>query len=411
MARAAKWLFYLLVLPSALVLSGWQGWLWWSWAIAPTQSSVLENSPESDDGISNANRSAASSENPEPTIQIDIPAGTAARQIGQDLESAGLINSTVAWNVWTRWQTLRDRQGGFLAGTYVISPTESMMAIANRIWLGDVAENSFTVPEGWAMADIAASLEAQGIMEASEFLQATQRVSGTKYTWLPVEVFESGGANLEGFLYPDTYQVTTEVTPEQLVEQMLDRFAQLALPIYDAQNSPYSLLEWVTLASIVEKETVVEEERPTIAGVFARRLEEGIPLGADPTVEYALGIRQTPENPLTFADVRADSPYNTYRYAGLPPGPISNPGLRSLEESLNPPDTEFLYFVARYDGTHVFSRTLAEHEAAQTAIRSEIDSQEESTSSSGDRPNTDSEPNTESEPSDEPFPESPIPGG
>ncbi len=400
MARATKWLFYLLILPSVLVISGWLGWRWWSWAIAPTQpyaadGSILEES--------------------EPTVQIDIPKGTSARQIGQDLESAGLIQSQIAWNAWTRWQTLINREGGFLAGTYVISPTESMEAIANRIWIGDVAENSFTVPEGWSVSDIATSLESQGIVEASAFLQAARDVSGTQYSWLPAEVFEADGANLEGFLYPDTYQITTDATPKQLVEQMLGRFAQLALPIYDAQNSPYSLLEWVTLASIVEKETVVEEERPTIAGVFARRLEEGIPLGADPTVEYALGIRQTPENPLTFANIRVDSPYNTYRYAGLPPGPISNPGLRSLEESLNPPETQYLYFVARYDGTHVFSRTLAEHESAQSAIRAGVEAQQETTSSENSEPDTDSRTTPESESdsqesTDDSFPESPITG-
>lgn len=372
MARAAKWLFYLFVLPAALIVSGWQGWLWWSWAAAPIEPADSETTSSSE--LSPRADAARA------TVQINIPEGTSARQIGQDLESAGLIRSTIAWNVWTRWQTVRDRQGGFLAGTYILSPTESMVAIANRIWLGDVAETSFTVPEGWSVADIAADLEAKGLMGADEFLQASRRISSTAYAWLPVEVFEADGANLEGFLYPDTYQVTTDTTPDQLIEQMLDRFAQLALPLYSPPQTPYSLMEWVTLASIVEKETVVEAERDTIAAVFARRLRQGMPLGADPTVEYALGIRQTPEQPLTIADVQVDSPYNTYRFAGLPPGPIANPGLPSLEASLDPPDTEFLYFVARYDGTHVFSRTLAEHEEAQAAIRSEVDANQEAQS-------------------------------
>jgi len=122
---------------------------------------------------------------------------------------------------------------------------------------------------------------------------------------------------------------------------------------------------------------VVAEERDTIAGVFNRRLAEGITLGSDPTVEYGLGITQTPENPLTFAQVRTQNPYNTYINAGLPPTPIASPGLASLEASLDPPDTEFLYFVARYDGTHVFSRTLSEHEAATARIRREVDARSE----------------------------------
>ena len=123
----------------------------------------------------------------------------------------------------------------------------------------------------------------------------------------------------------------------------------------------------------MEREAVIPDERSEIAAVFNRRLEESIPLGADPTVEYGLGVTQTPEQPLTLAQVRTPSPYNTYINVGLPPTPIASPGLPSLEASLNPPATEYLYFVARYDGTHVFSRTLAEHETAQAQIRDAID--------------------------------------
>jgi UPF0755 protein len=155
---------------------------------------------------------------------------------------------------------------------------------------------------------------------------------------------------------------------------MLKRFEEVALPLYENGASAYSLLEWVTLASIVEKEAVVPDERDQIASVFARRLQEGITLGSDPTVEYGLGIVQTPENPLTFDQVETPNPYNTYINAGLTPTPIASPGVASLEASVNPAPTEFLYFVARYDGTHVFSRTLDEHESAQGEIRDRVDS-------------------------------------
>jgi UPF0755 protein len=131
----------------------------------------------------------------------------------------------------------------------------------------------------------------------------------------------------------------------------------------------------VTLASIVEKEAVVPQERSRIAGVFTSRLRQGWTLGSDPTVEYALGIRQTADQPLTFDQVKIASPYNTYINPGLPPTPIASPGLASLKATLYPEDTPYLYFVARYDGTHVFSRTLAEHEAAQAAIRKQQSSQ------------------------------------
>jgi UPF0755 protein len=153
-----------------------------------------------------------------------------------------------------------------------------------------------------------------------------------------------------------------------VVNQMLERFEQIALPLHQPNQTPYSLQEWVTLASIVEKEAVVQEERPVIASVFAKRLREGIPLAADPTVEYGLGIRQTVDNPLTYDQVATPSPYNTYINPGLPPTPIASPGVASLEASLDPADTEYLFFMARYDGTHIFSRTLQEHEAAKAAV-------------------------------------------
>lgn len=358
--RFSKWLFYGAILPLTLIVCGWQGWAWWSWASSPVVSDESAEDTAAD-----------------PVVQIQIPQGTSARQIGRDLETAGLIRSTTAWNLWTRWQTLTNRQGGYLAGTYALSPTEPLSAIANTIWQGDVVEQSVTIPEGWSLQQMADYVEDQEWFTADEFLSATRQVTSQQYPWLPSEIFQADGADLEGFLYPDTYQFVGDFEPSLLVDQMLRRFEQVALPLYEAQQSqsPFTLLEWVTLASIVEKEAVVSSERPQIAAVFARRLQDGIPLGADPTVEYALGIQQTPEQPLTFADVNTPSPYNTYLNPGLPPGPIASPGVASLEASLVPDETEYLYFVARYDGTHIFSRTLAEHEAAQAAIRDEIASE------------------------------------
>jgi UPF0755 protein len=182
---------------------------------------------------------------------------------------------------------------------------------------------------------------------------------------------------LEGFLYPDTYKLNgDQVTPQAVVQQMLNQFKLVALPVYQQrQQTKFNLHEWVTLASIIEKEAVVQNERSRIAGVFISRLRQGVPLGSDPTVEYALGIRQTAAQPLTFAQVETPSPYNTYLNPGLPPTPIASPGLASLKAALYPENTNYFYFVARYDGTHVFSRTLAEHEAAQAAIRKQQSAQ------------------------------------
>ncbi|NEQ32708.1 MAG: endolytic transglycosylase MltG [Leptolyngbya sp. SIO4C5] len=354
-SRVWKGLFYLLLLPAAIAFSGWQGWSWWSWATDPVETPSAAAEPIEG----------------QEAIQIEIPIGTPSQQIGRDLEAAGLIRSSTAWNLWTRWQLLRQPEGGYQAGTYVLSPTQPLEDIAGILWAGEVVTRSFTIPEGWNREQIAAALAQEGFFPAAEFLQLTETIPAERYPWLPKDI-----PHLEGFLFPDTYQIPAEqITPEAIMTLMLDRFESTALPIYQQQPNAMELLDWVTLASIIEKEAVVSDERSTIAGVFSNRLEAGIPLGADPTVEYGLGIRQTPENPLTYAQVETPNPYNTYLNAGLPPTPIANPGLASLEASLNPADTEFLYFVARYDGTHIFSRTLQEHEAAQIRIRDEIDAQ------------------------------------
>ncbi|MDJ0708286.1 MAG: endolytic transglycosylase MltG [Leptolyngbyaceae cyanobacterium MO_188.B28] len=348
-----KGLFYLVLLPAAIGVSGWQGWAWWSWATSPVES------PLTDKPTIAAQR-----------IQIQIPQGTPAQQIGQDLESAGLIRSAAAWRFWTRWKAFQDPEGGFKAGVYALSPTQTLAEIADQIWLGDVVQLSFTIPEGWSRKQMAEALEAKGFFSASEFMNASSKIPVNQHPWLPQTL-----PHLEGFLYPDTYQLPAErITPEAVVFQMLKRFEEEAFSLYQ-QQSDMSLLEWVTLASIVEKEAVIPEERGVIAGVFTNRLDNDIPLGADPTVEYGLGIEQTPEQPLTWDQVNTPSPYNTYINAGLPPTPIASPGQASLEAALNPEKTDYLYFVARYDGTHVFSRTLAEHEAAQADIRDRIDSQ------------------------------------
>ncbi len=351
-SRIPRVLFYLLLLPIVLGIGAWQGWSWWSWASAPP--------------VGTQSGTAAKPDSSKPqTVQIQIPEGTSAQQIGEDLHAAGLIRSLTAWNLWSRWLSQQDKTGSFQAGTYELSTDQAMTAIADQLWRGDVVQSSYTIPEGWSIQQMAAYFEEQGYFSAPAFLEAVKQIPRDRYPWLPENL-----PHLEGFLYPDTYQFGGDLTPQLVIDQMLDRFQQVGLPLYEKVQgqTKYSLLEWVTLASIVEKEAVVSSERPTIAGVFARRLQEGMTLGADPTVEYGLGIRQTADQPLTLDQVRTPSPYNTYINPGLPPTPIASPGVASLEVSLNPPDTEYLYFVARYDGTHVFSRTLAEHEAAQAAI-------------------------------------------
>ncbi|MEM6449744.1 MAG: endolytic transglycosylase MltG [Cyanobacteria bacterium P01_D01_bin.105] len=365
--RVSKRLFPIVLLALAALVAG-QSWAWWSWAKSP----VIESEGEE------------ASEN---FVQVQIPPGTASNQIGQDLETAGLIRSTTAWKLLNRWKSFRGEGNGVQAGSYVISPSQSLGEIAEIIWSGDVIQTSFTIPEGWNREKMAARFEARGFTTAEDFLAATENIPSDRFPWLPEDI-----PHLEGFLYPDTYQMDAGSTSaDDLVTVMLRRFEEVALPVYESQPSQYSLMDWVTLASVVEKEAVVAEERDQIASVFARRLEEGIPLGSDPTVEYAFGIEQTPENPLTYAQVETPHPYNTYINAGLTPTPIASPGVASLEASLNPAPTEFLYFVARYDGTHVFSKTLGQHEAAQGQIRDRVERESTSQSSRREAESSDQE--------------------
>jgi UPF0755 protein len=354
-----KWIskgsLILIVLLGAISVSTWQGWRWWSWATAASSS--------------------APSQKP---LRLQIRPGTSAQEIGQDLQTLGVIRSTAAWDLWTRWLRLREPQGGFKAGTYQLSVTEPMQTIASKIWAGDTVQLSFTIPEGWSLRQMGAYFQQQGYFSAQEFFKAAEEFPIAAYPWLPADL-PSGAVRLEGFLYPDTYQAAAGITPKAVLKQMIDRFEQVALPIYQQKGqSSLSLTQWVTLSSIVEREAVVPSERPVIAGVFLNRLKKEIPLGADPTVEYGLGIQQTPDKPLTLQEVRTPSPYNTYLNPGLPPTAIASPGVASLKAVLNPASTDYLYFVARYDGTHVFSRTLEEHQAAQNNIHDQRDTKNSS---------------------------------
>jgi UPF0755 protein len=351
--RLVRWSFYLLLIGSALGVSAWRAQAWWDWASSPIEQPVDSKKQ----------------------VVIQIPQGTSAQQIGQELEAAGLIKSAKAWEIWARWLMFKNPDGGFQAGNYQLSTTEPLQQIAEKIWMGEVAQRSFTIPEGWSIRQMAAYFERQGFFKAQDFVNAASQVPTGKYPWLP-----SNLPHLEGFLYPDTYQIPAEavVTPEEIVQQMLDRFEQVALPVYNQHQAKtqLSLAQWVTLGSIVEKEAVVASERSRIAGVFTNRLKKGMTLGSDPTVEYGLGIQQTKENPLTLDQVKTQSPYNTYLNAGLPPTPIASPGVASLKATVEPEATDYLYFVARYDGTHVFSRTLAEHESAQGTIRDKVEAEQ-----------------------------------
>ena len=349
---------FLLTLGALSIVLGigiWQSWSWWNWAISPVQP---RDNVSTDPGKLQAS-------------QLKIASGTAAQAIGVNLEKSGLIRSRLAWNLWTKYLTWQNPQGGFKAGTYELSPNQSLTQIADKVWKGKVVQSTYTIPEGWSLKQMGKYFQDKGFFSQEEFLAASTNINRQKYPWLPEDI-----TSLEGFLYPNTYSIPNgKIDPGQIVEQMLQQFSAIALPVYQEQRNGtplnLSLKDWVTLASIVEKEAVVAKERNLISGVFTSRLQKGMRLESDPTVEYALGIRQTADKPLTFRQVKVKSPYNTYANPGLPPGPIAAPGIESLKATLAPQTTDYLFFVARYDGTHVFSRTLQEHEKAVVQIRRE----------------------------------------
>ncbi len=333
------------IIPIAFGVAALLGWVGWKSAIAPVE--------------------ANSNGKPQP-VQFTVKPGVSGNEIGERLADAGLVKSVNAWKLWTKFKQASDSAGGFKAGTYQLSPEESLTDIAGKIWDGKIMQVNFTIPEGWSTMQMGKYFESQGYFSAAKFAEAVKNIPYDKDPWLP-----QGLPILEGFLYPDTYRISSDLTndPQAIINTMLTRFEKTALPVYEAAKPDMSLLDWVTLSSIVEKEAVIAKERPLIAGVFTARLAQGIKLESDPTVEYGLGIRQTADQPLTYAQVGTPSPYNTYMNKGLTPTPIAAPGLASLKATLNPEDTNYLFFVARYDGTHVFSKTLSEHEAATREIR------------------------------------------
>ncbi|MBE9043644.1 endolytic transglycosylase MltG [Pleurocapsales cyanobacterium LEGE 10410] len=332
------------IIPAVVVITSLLCWAGWRGLTAPVAAKNEQNTP----------------------VQFTVKPGVSGNQIGTQLAQAGLIKSTDGWKIWTKLKQLTDSSGGFKAGTYLVSPQEPLTEIAGRIWHGEIMQTKFTIPEGWSTIQMAEYFESLGYFDAADFEAAVATIPYEQYPWLPQDI-----PILEGFLYPDTYKISSDLAtnPQTIIKIMLDHFEQVALPVYEAAQPDMSLLDWVILSSIVEKEAVIGSERTLIAGVFTARLDRGMRLESDPTVEYGLGIRQTADQPLTYSQVGTPSPYNTYLNTGLTPTPIASPGIASLKATLNPESTDYLFFVARYDGTHVFSETLSEHEAATREIR------------------------------------------
>lgn len=299
--------------------------------------------------------------------KIEIPQGASASRIAQILYSGKMIQSRLSFKIFV---SLFGFGSELKAGIYYLSPSMDNAQIVSIFASGRAAggEKRVTIPEGSSIYKIARILERNNIKVTDgdvEYLATSGLTDDLrlKYPFLSQVPTRS----LEGYLFPDTYLLPPSIGISRLTEMMLDRFSQVAIPVFaHSKAGKYDLHQILTLASIVEKESQKDEERPMVSSVFHNRLDRGIALRADPTVKYIL---ENPTKRVFFADLKTDSPYNTYLYRGLPPGPICSPGLASIKAALEPARTDYLYFVSNGDGTHTFSRTWEEHSQAAERFR------------------------------------------
>jgi UPF0755 protein len=287
---------------------------------------------------------------------VDIAPGTGTMSIGRQLKDAGVLRGGF------ELEALKLARGGTLkAGEYRFDHPATAREVYDRLRRGDVYTVSLVIPEGFNIFDIAAAVQAAGLGSGARFLDAERRDTELIAGWSPQ------ATSLEGFLFPDTYRFSRHATPEEMLAAMVKQFtleaAKLRMTPEDAERT-------VTMASLIEREVHVDAERAVVAGVFENRLRAGMPLQTDPSVIYASLLNGTWGGTIHESELHSDSPYNTYAHAGLPPGPICNPGVASLEAALHPAATDYMYFVANPDGSTRFAKELAEHNANVAAYRS-----------------------------------------
>ncbi len=290
--------------------------------------------------------------------EVFIAPGSSARSIGTLLVNKGIVRSAsiFAWTV-----RLLGVSQQLEAGIYQLDGRSDTPAIVRQLLKAPVQTQSVTIPEGLTRHEIAALLDGQGVVDSTHFVQLSENRDFVHSLGIKAQT-------LEGYLFPETYFFDIETTADQVLTRLVGQFNLVFADSLYARLEVIglSLHEAITLASIVELEAQAASERPVISGVFQHRLQLNRRLESCATVEYALGVHK---KRLTYADLQVKSPFNTYRHRGLPPAPIGNPGRAALLATLYPQLTEYLYFVARGDGTHIFSRTNKEHERAKRKIK------------------------------------------
>jgi UPF0755 protein len=283
-------------------------------------------------------------------IYVDIAPGTGTQAIAAQLQRAGVLRSRFAFLL------LRAVKGGkLMAGEYRFNHPAPATEVYARILRGDVYTIPLTIPEGYNIFDIAQAVESAGLGSRDAFLAAEHSQTAL------IRDLSPNAPSLEGYLFPDTYRFTHHTTPAQMLAAMVKRFRQVAAQIGLTANPGQDPASTVILASLIEKEVNQDSERPLVASVFTNRLAQGMPLATDPSVIYAALLDGRYRGAIYASDLQSDSPYNTYRQTGLPPGPICNPGIAALKAALAPATTSYLYFVADAQGHSRFSATLKEH--------------------------------------------------
>jgi len=284
---------------------------------------------------------------------VDIAPGTGTAAIGDQLAQAGVVSHPLVFRL-ALWRTGQAR--ALKAGDYQFTRPLSARDVVGQLARGEVYARTITFREGLTLREMARHFSAQGFGTAEDFLEAASATA-------LISDLDPEATDLEGYLFPDTYALPRRASAADLIVRMVTLFRRhYDGPLFQTvREAGLTTRQVVTLASLVEKETARADERPLVAAVYRNRWTIGMGMQADPTVIYALVQRGTYSGNLTRADLQVDSPYNTYRYRGLPPGPIAAPGLAALQAAVHPADVSYLYFVSRNDGSHVFADTLDEH--------------------------------------------------
>jgi len=300
---------------------------------------------------------------PEGQKFVMLRPGYSTRRIAAELEAAGVIRSRLGFILWHRIH----RKQSLKAGEYLFDKTARTLDVYNRLVRGDIYVHTVVIPEGFTMFDIAQAVQDAGLGSSQEFLAVAQ--SNTEL----ISDLAPDAKTLEGYLFPNTYEFTRTQSMKDIAAAMVKQFRQVAEQIgLNASGQNADVQKTVTMASIIEKETAVPEERSVVASVYYNRLARNIALQADPSVIYAELLNGNYAGALHHSDMQFQSAYNTYTHSGLPPGPIGNPGRNSLEAALHPAQTDYYYFVSDGNGHHRFSRSLEEHNQNVAKLRQAV---------------------------------------